>query len=147
MIAASHALSQISDPRVRVLGLEILGDPDRYGARKSAGAKLLEANYQAGDEAILIDFLRSECDEDARHWIGMSAEDIAEAHLSADSVAVLGALYEHGPCSFCRWRAVSELRKREQLPAWMLEECRYDANLDLGEAAEAWARGEEPADD
>jgi HEAT repeat protein len=147
MLAASRALSQVADPRVRALGLEILADPDRHGARKSAGAQLLVASYQAGDEAILIDLLRSQCDEDARHWIGMGAIDILKANPSASAVPVLYALYEYGPCSFCRWRSVGRLRKLGKLPDWMLEECRYDANLDLSDAADAWSRGEEPADD
>jgi hypothetical protein len=42
--------------------------------------------------------------------------------------------------------AVEMIRRLGALPDWLLEECRYDASEDLREAADAWSRGEEPAD-
>ena len=147
MLAAADALSQVSDPRVRARGLEILANPDRSGARKSAGVDLLVSNYQPGDEVILVDLLTTPRDEDEHHWLGMGARDLLKAQPSADAAPVLHALYEYGPCSFCRDLAVSALYTRGQMPNWMLEECQYDACLDLREDAEAWARGDEPAEE
>jgi hypothetical protein len=65
---------------------------------------------------------------------------------AADAVPVLLALYEHGPCTNCRMDAVEMIRRLGALPDWLLEECRYDPSEDLREAADAWSRGEEPAD-
>jgi len=36
-------------------------------------------------------------------------------------------------CSLCRERNVEILHQLGNLPAWMLEECKYEANLDLRE--------------
>jgi hypothetical protein len=108
---------------------------------------MLRSNLEPGDEALLIDLLTSSRGEDERHWVGSRALDVLEANPSADAVPVYFALYEHGPCTNCRKKAVERLRGLGMLPDWLLQEARYDAGEYLCEAADAWARGEEPADE
>lgn len=147
MWAASQALSKISQPRVRAQGLEILADPGRRGSRKAAGVYRLVSSFEPGDEAVLIDLLETPRNAFEHHGIGTGALDILKAHPAADAVPILLALYAHGRCAHCRQEVVELLRQRGAVPDWMLEECRYDASEYVREAADAWARGEEPADD
>ena len=137
MWAAAQALAQVANPRVQSLGLKILADPGRHGSRRSAGVQLLVSSFQSGDEAVLIDLLKTPRHADEHHRIGTGVLDVLRAHPSADAVPVLLALYEFGPCTFCRKDAVESLRQREALPGWLLEECRYDASAYLREAADA----------
>jgi len=119
----------------------------RRGSRRAAGVHLLVSNFEPDDEPVLIDLLETPRHADEHHWIGTGALDVLKAHPSADAVPVLFALYEHGRCTYYRKEAVESLRQLGELPDWLLEECRYVASESLREAADAWARGEEPSDD
>ena len=44
--------------------------------------------------------------------------------------AALLALYELTPCSLCRGGLVKRLAEAGELPGWMAEECRFDADPD-----------------
>ncbi len=144
---AAVALSQIADPRVRPLAFEVIADPRLSGWRRSSGVSMLRSNLEPGDEALLTSLLTTTRDADELHWTSMGTLDVLKANPSADAVPILLALYEHGPCTRCRKKSVELLRQLGVLPDWMLEECRFDAGEYLREAAEAWARGEEPAED
>jgi hypothetical protein len=99
------------------------------------------------DETILVALLTTSRDPDDHHEIGMGVRHLMRAQPSADAGPAQLAIYEYGPCSFCRKMALRTLHKRGQVPDWMLGECLYDASLDIREAADAWARGEEPAEE
>ena len=144
--AAANALSQIADPRIRPLALDVLANPALSGWRRSSGVDMLLSNFEPGDEALLTGLLTTPRDVNELHWMGMGTLDVLKANPSADAAPVLLALYEHGPCTNCRMDAIEWLGQLGALPDWLLEECRYDASEYLREAADAWARGEEPAD-
>lgn len=101
----------------------------------------------AGDEVLLRSLLESPRDEDEYYLVGSAALDVLEAHASNEATACLVALYEHGPCTLCRRRAILLLRQVGRLPIWMLAEAGLDASDYLRETAEKIARGEDLADD
>ena len=74
-------------------------------------------------------------DEVAYHGIGFSALDVVEnmAEKPEEARAVLLHLYENGPCSICRWKAVDQLAAMGGIPDWMAEEGRYDAVRSIAE--------------
>ena len=112
MLAAADALSRVADPRVRARGLELLTNPEHQGSLKAAGVDLLVSNFQPGDEALLANLIRTRRDSDELHWIGMGTRDLLKANPSADALPIRMALYEYGPCSFCRYLAAQALHKR-----------------------------------
>ena len=145
MVSAANALSRVAHPRVRALALEICADSSLEGWRKSWGVRLLRSNFEPGDVPLLIQLLDTSSDEMGYHSIGFAIVDVLGANPVPEVVPVLRLLYERGPCTNCRKQAVELLRQLGALPDWLLEECRYDASEYLRDAADAWARGEEPA--
>ena len=64
--------------------------------------------------------------------MGMDLTDFWERHPDEESeVSMLRALYELGPCSFCREGAVRRLIERNALTEQMRVECAYDANDEI----------------
>jgi hypothetical protein len=61
------------------------------------------------------------------HCMGIDVRHFVEAHRSEEAERSLLLLYENGPCSLCRHGAVEELIAIDRLPAWIREECQYDA--------------------
>ncbi|MDQ1923225.1 hypothetical protein [Massilia pseudoviolaceinigra] len=129
--AAAVALSHTSDPRVRNLALERLGDPG-FSSDYSEELDLFKNNYQPGDETLILAALeRQTVDGDEAHYLGSSAVDVCS---SVDSPALAGVaewVYRTNPCAICRQRAVEKLQEWNRLPAHIAAECRYDALEEL----------------
>jgi hypothetical protein len=138
MVSAFRALARIAHPSVRALAIDILADNSLHGFRRGLAADLLVESYQPGDEHLLSHLLATLQDDDERHIIGMAVRHLVKKQLSTDVAPALLALYEYGPCSFCRDGAVETLHKTGQIPAWMREECRHDASLDLRDTVRGW---------
>jgi hypothetical protein len=148
MVGASRALSLVTHPRIRALALEISGTPSLDGWRKSWGVRLLRSNFETDDTELLNRLLEASSDDYGLHSIGFAIVDVLKENLTPEVAPVLRLLYERGPCTNCRKKAVELLRQLDMLPAWLLGECRYDCGEYLRNAADAWSRGEEePADD
>ena len=129
--AALIALKNITAPEVRELAFRLIESPKwSFWA-----ADLLVNNFQNGDWQFLEAFLSGEFDKIRFHSFGLSISHIFEANPSINAVPLLKQLYETSPCSNCRRHFVEHLHSLDALPDWMLEECKYDANLDLRELA------------
>ncbi|SRR5579884_2787069 len=124
---ALYALGPVEHPAVRALALDLLERGDGRGAR------LLVGNYADGDYARLERALGSWPDRDHLHTLGFDLREVVAAHPAPSAAPALLALYERGPCSNCRYGAVVLLQQVASLPAWMVAECRHDANPDLRE--------------
>jgi hypothetical protein len=135
MIAATYALSNVADPRVRALALEIIADDSLLDRRKSGGVDLLLSNYQPGDEVLLTRLLETPRGDYEYHSIGYRVLGLFDAHPTPSFAPALLAFYEHGPCTNCRRKVVKRLHQLAKLPNWMLAECQYDASLYLRETA------------
>ncbi|ATQ77840.1 hypothetical protein CR152_27555 [Massilia violaceinigra] len=131
--AAAVALSHTSDPRVRNLALERLGDPG-FSSDYSEELDLFKSNYQPGDETLILAALeRQTVDGKEAHYLGSSAIDVCS---SVDSPALAGVaewVYRTNPCGICRQRAVEKLQEWNRLPPHIAAECRHDALEDLRE--------------
>lgn len=131
--AALLALRLHASPAVRALALEWLDAPETPPAQRAQSLWLLEANFAAGDygriERVLDGVDRYDAHE--YHDLEVAALDVCEAHPEPAAASPLLALYEYGPCAWCRERAVTLLHAMDALPAWLRAECRFDANLEL----------------
>jgi len=65
--------------------------------------------------------------------------DLLEAHPTTEGVPALLALYESGPCSNCRCRALELLHTLDTMPAWILREAPFDASADIRQKLTEWA--------
>lgn len=76
------------------------------------------------------------------HSMGMDLKDFWDRHPDdGAAVRMLCALYEKGPCSFCREGAVRRLIERGALSDERREECTLDANEDIRELVGSPAPG------
>jgi len=115
------ALENITHSDIRALGLALLVEGDGDGAR------LLANNYHDGDFALIERLLRTWADRDELHNLGFSLKYIAKAQPLPAATGALVALYEIGPCSICRYRAVKLLRQIAATPNWLETEYEYDS--------------------
>lgn len=122
-----HALARLHHPLVRALALQLLAE--RRALDHAIG--LLAANYLPGDYAQVEAALHTIRDDDTLHAAGFDLLDVVDAQPSADAVEALLLLYERGPCALCRERIVARLHVVGTIPAWVLAECRFDANEEL----------------
>jgi len=130
-VAATKALSQIAHPSLRELPLGLVRN--RLPGRRDA-IELLGVNFEPGDHDMVLDWFEAEDDPEVLHSMGMDLEDFWERHPDDGTVVrMLCALYEKGPCSFCREGAVRRLIQRGALSDEMREECAWDANADIRE--------------
>jgi hypothetical protein len=53
---------------------------------------------------------------------------VLQENSGARGARSLLTIYEQTPCSFCRYYAVDMLKGAKQVPNWMREECRWDAD-------------------
>ena len=136
--AAFAALGQLSNARIRQAALDLLDDGQASGWQRGRALCLLARNHQPGDTARLADWLRGARDDDELHAIGIGVRHVLEAHSTPAGAAALLDLYERGPCSICRAHAVELLHGVDALPAWLADECQFDANLDLRATLTAW---------
>ncbi len=122
--AAVQALTYIDDPTLRTLALELMSTPDRC----DLGVTLLAGWSQPGDYKLIEQALRQPMSDDIYHSVGTDVLHFVKANLTGEAEAVLGLLYENGPCSMCREFCVKHLIALNRLPGWMRDECRYDAD-------------------
>jgi hypothetical protein len=127
--AAVKALTHIDDPSLRSLALELMSTPDRC----DLGVTLLAAWSRPGDYKLIEQALRQPMSDDVYHSVGMDVLRFVKANLTGEAEAVLGLLYENGPCSMCRESCVKQLIALNRLPGWMSDECRYDADSETRE--------------
>jgi hypothetical protein len=127
--AAMTALEKICHPAVRELALRSI--ETRAQCRGQAIA-LIAGNFEPGDHRLVLRWFRDEQDPDSRHALGLDLRAFLERHPDEETrVPMLIALYEHGPCSFCREDAVKRLLELNALSSELRTECAWDANFDI----------------
>ncbi len=134
---ALAVLSNVTDQRVRQLGLDLIAQRARLGS----AIDLLTRNPGPGDYRLFEELLAESHDAYLYHSIGMDIRCYARANRSQEAEASLLMIYEHGPCSTCRHGVVKELLAISSLPAWMLDECLYDCDDDTRKMAATAASG------
>lgn len=133
-----NALGEISHPDVRALGLRLRADG---GERRGSWMGLLVNNLQPGDHELFEESIRTESSEEALHSYGFVVHEVIEERGRQDFEDLLILLYDRDPCGNCRERFVKLLQKRDELPHWIIEESRFDANDYLREFVNEIAPG------
>lgn len=128
---ALRAIANVSHPAVRAQALEWLA----AGERPWHAIRLLARNFEEGDWARIEQAIESTDDKDELHWINLGVRDCFEVNPSPDARQSLLRFYEKGYCGMCRCSVVECLQTLGPLPEEIIEECRYDANLELREVA------------
>ena len=127
--AAAKALAHIAHPSVRELALRLFRN--RLPGRRDA-IELLGLNFEPGDHDMVLGWFEAEDDPEVVHSMGMDLKDFWDLHPGdGTAVRMLRALYEKGPCSFCRDGAVRRLIERGALSDEMRQECVWDGNEDI----------------
>jgi hypothetical protein len=127
--AAVSALANVQHAGARSLAFRIT---DTRASTRGGAIGLLAENFQDGDHGIVLRWFQEEEDSEVLHSLGMDLIDFWKRHPHEESVIpMLRALYEKGPCSFCRERAVKQLLERGALPEQLRAECVWDANCDI----------------
>jgi hypothetical protein len=124
-------LRHVQHPDVRALALRLIDTTHWPGQ----GVELLSLNFENDDWIRIGETARRAHDGDVAHSIGFGVQAVFRPHPAPEAATALIAVYQQNPCSRCRERAVEALYSLNLLPAYMLEECKYDANLDLRERA------------
>ena len=122
--ASRWALGNLSDPRVRALALELWEDE----TAPLDALHLLRNNFAEGDYTRVERLVGGEMSANDYHSLEIITRHFLEANLVPEAVPTLLALYEHGRCALCRCHVVELLLALGPLPAWLQEECRYDAD-------------------
>ncbi len=124
---ALNALELVMDWAVRDLALSLIESKNNVG--RAVG--LLALNFVIGDWQLIEELSQSNMNAEDYHSFGFSVRDVFDAHPTLEAASVLQNLYELGTCSQCRERVVKQLASLNAIPEWILEECKYDCNLDL----------------
>ncbi len=123
-LQAWNVLQLVTHPSVRAFALRSMQSVN--WADRAVG--LLISNFANGDHLLIEECLARYEGNDWVHDVGFDALKVFEANPTSDSITILNTIYERGPCSVCRGRCVEQLIALKQVPAWMAEECRFDAN-------------------
>ncbi len=127
--SAVQALSHITHPHVRDFAFQLVKS-DMWWRGESIA--LLNNNFQPGDHEIVLGWFEAEEDREAQHSLGMAMREFWKQHPDQTTqVPMLRSLYEKGPCSFCRERAVNWLIELDALTKELRAECAYDTNIDI----------------
>lgn len=128
-LAAIIALSQMTHPAVRQLAFRLVEMRAKW---RGQAIELLARNFRPGDHAIALRWFEAEEDPETQHGLGRDLIDLWERYPDEETeVPMLRALYERGPCSFCREKTVRRLIERRALTEELRLECSYDANRDI----------------
>lgn len=132
-LAAVQALAKVRDRRVRDLAFRLVAEQSPW---RGEAPRLLAENFQPGDHAVALGWFEAETDDDQRHRQGLGLLHLMERRPDREGDAkILNALYERGPCGYCRGSAVSRLLERKLLSPELRRECAWDANTEVRELA------------
>ena len=118
-----NVLCENSFPEIRALALAEI-------QKNSLGFPpigLLIKNYQPGDEQLVLDQVELPEDPGDRHWMLIDLCNLLKENETADSSKLGQLAYFHNPCQMCRCSAAELLFSQGCVPAWLAEECRFDA--------------------
>lgn len=125
-------LAEIEHPSIREFALDLINNDNYSGS----AVRLLAQNYKEGDWDLIEILSENLNDTDQYHDFTRSVQDVFEKNPVHFATQTLQNIYSNNPCSFCRSRNLEMLYEIDGLNSAMLDECRYDANLDIREWAE-----------
>jgi hypothetical protein len=133
--AAMKALAQIVHPNVRELAFRLVQSRAKW---RGEAIELLVHNFMPGDHAVVLGWYEAEEDAETRHAFEFDLREFWNRHPDEETEGrMLRALYEKGPCSWCRGNTVRRMIERNLLTEEMRTECAYDANDDIRDLVKA----------
>ncbi len=129
-----RALRNITHISVRSFALQYKGESENQLPRAIG---LLKHNYQTGDHWFIAQALSIEMNDDWQHQLGLDALSVTENNLTSEFQDVLQIIYKKGRCLHCRENVLELLEQLNLLPQSILEECVFDASLEIREWAKA----------
>jgi hypothetical protein len=133
--AAWELLSHVESDEVRARAREELRQP-QASVRALQG---LERNFRDEDVPLVANVLSGITDPDDLHFAGLALLDTVDACGGPHLAPLLLTLYEAGTCGHCRHSLAGRMHELGVAPPAVVQECRYDAFLDLRADAVAWA--------
>ena len=120
---AFNALKINKHASIREYALSQLKKGDHDGFVTS----LFVLNYQHCDDERILSAIELPDDDFERHSLFMSVIEVLEANPDAHAEELGIISYASTPCGLCRNDAVRVLLRQNAAPAWLAEECRFDA--------------------
>jgi len=135
-------LRRVDAPEVRARAREELGKP-RPNLEALGG---LQQDLRSEDVPLVASALAATTDPDEHHLAGLILMEVLDARGGPHLASLLLTVYEQGCCGLCREEIVLQMLKLGVAPRAVIEECRYDAYLELRAGAAAWlSRHPEPS--
>jgi len=120
---AFNVLCENSHPVIRTFAIAQI----RQNTLGISPVGLLIKNFEKGDEQQILDHVELPENPCERHWMLMDLRKMLEENESADSSKLGQIAYFHNPCQMCRFSAARLLFRHGNVPTWLAEECRFDA--------------------
>lgn len=120
---AYAALTNVSDPRIRAVGLRSL-TPELI---KAGSIKLLQSSYEAGDHRAIEAALFVPTDITELHSLIFDLAYVCAQAKLPECLTLMLFVYEYSPCGNCRSKVVDAMVELGIAPAWLEGECRFDA--------------------
>ena len=120
---AYAALQNVSDPRIRQVGLRSLAPELMI----RGSLELWESSYETGDDAAIEQALFVPSDVGELHTIVFDLASVCAKVMQSECLGLLLFVYEYSPCGNCRQIAVETLEHLGITPSWLKEERPYDS--------------------
>ncbi|QDG53091.1 HEAT repeat domain-containing protein [Persicimonas caeni] len=135
--AAASALANTSDSRVRQAAVDRLEEPSST-TDLAAAIEMLRRNFRTDDADLILRCLPNDesISDEAKtrnHSLGSVLLELAENNADAALAPCLTWVYEKGPCSRCRTRAIEHLLEWGELSDKLRDECRFDVVEEIRE--------------
>lgn len=97
------------------------------------GIDLFIRNYEEHDYLLLEKVVCRDYDsyDFDFHGVGLAIIEVFEKNKTGNCLHSMIEIYRRGWCSSCRESCVDILISNKILPKWMIDECKYDCNLDI----------------
>ncbi len=120
---ACHAAEENVHPLIREFAL---GEAAK-GVIDESVVRLFIKNFEPGDEQRILDCIELSEDTWDLHQLLHGVIHVLEENSNADASKLGLVVYACTPCGDCRFRGARVLHQRQVAPAWLIEECRFDA--------------------
>jgi hypothetical protein len=128
---AIFSLSEIHDEKVHQLAKEKVKRGDLVGPDFKV-ISLFQHNYENPDAQLITTALYSiEANEEDTHSLGFDLIHLSKTQSDPDLSDALKWVYEHTPCMNCRYQALLELNKYNQVDEQVAQEIPFDAEPDI----------------
>lgn len=126
---AISALKNVKNGQIRNLALYHL----TKAKVETDALELLIDNFVIEDITLLEKIVYTKMNRYKLHWIQGDVCKILSNNPVKECINIMLYMYENGHCSNCRADVIQVLMDSKVIPEWVLEECKYDSNLEIRE--------------